>query len=28
VPVRSGRTDTEVREEMLGAIAAFSSALG
>ena len=28
VPVRSGRTDTEVREEMLAAIAAFSSALG
>jgi predicted alpha/beta-hydrolase family hydrolase len=28
VPVRSGRTDTQVREEMLGAIAAFSSALG
>jgi predicted alpha/beta-hydrolase family hydrolase len=27
VPVRSGRTDTEVRDEMLDAIAAFSGAL-
>jgi hypothetical protein len=27
VPVRSGRTDTQVREEMLDAIAAFSGAL-
>jgi uncharacterized protein len=27
VPARSGRTDTQVREEMLGAIAAFISAL-
>ena len=28
VPVRSGRTDAEVRDEMLGAIAAFSDQLG
>jgi hypothetical protein len=27
VPVRSGRTDTEVREEMFDAIAAFSHTL-
>lgn len=28
VPVRSGRTDIEIREEVLGAIAAFSRGLG
>jgi len=28
VPVRSGRTDIEIRDEVLGAIAAFSRALG
>jgi len=28
VPVRSGRTDIEIRDEALGAIAAFSRALG